>query len=173
LPKGISEQGFSISWADEVGRLLVIHDVSIGSYGFSIGIACEQAFCGKEPNSYNNPHKLRCFPMVGPKQIQELEDAYEWEQISEEVHSKSVTFDDVIQNYYVLGASEIEFPQRGSHYKVRFPGNRSWTLDRNVNPIPDRFLKELENITDLPLPVIKSVLLFGSRPRKNVLRIRT
>ena len=114
---------------------------------------------------------LRCFPMVGPNQIENLEDAYEWEKIPSEVHSKNVSFDDAIRNI-PSSWSLVEPPQRDSHYKVRFPGNRPWTLDRNVDPIPDRFLKELEDITDLPLPVIKTALLFGSRPRKNVLRVR-
>jgi hypothetical protein len=172
LPIGLSDEGLSIFWADEVGKLLVLHDVSVGHQGFCIGVACERAFCGKEPNSYNNPHGLRCFPMVGPNQLGDLQDAYEWGGIPAEVHSRKVALSDVNRNYRLLGASGIEPPQRGSHYKVLFPGNRSWTLTQNIDPIPDSFLRELVPITNLPLLVIKTVLLYGFLPKKNVLRVR-
>ena len=172
LPTGISDEGLSLFWADELGRILALHDASVGHQSFCIGVACELAFCGMAPNLYNNPNGLRCFPMVGPNQIANLEDAYEWGNIPAGVNDQNVTFNDVIRNCQILGASAIEPPQGGSHYKVCFPGNRSWTLDRNIEPIPNDFLRQLIPITDLPLPIIKTVLIHGFLPPKNVLRIK-
>jgi hypothetical protein len=172
LPAGISDEGLSLFWADELGKLLALHDASVGHQGFCIGVACERAFCGTQPNVYDNPHSVRCFPMVGPNQLADLEDAYEWGDIPVGVHYQNVAFNDVIRNYRILGASVVEPPQRGSHYKVCFPDNRSWTLDRNIDPIPDDFLRQLVPITDLPMPVIKAALIHGFLPPKNVLRVK-
>ena len=69
---------------------------------------------------------------------------------------------------YAIGASAVENPTRGSHYKVRFPGRRSWVLDRNEDPLKDTFIKELVPITGYPFEVIKSALLYGDLPARTL-----
>ena len=169
LPCGVSDEGWASLWAEEIGKLLVIHD-SICKPGFCVGIACEQAFTTGYPNAWQNGD--RSFPLIGPAQLPQLEDAYEWEPSPSDLHQKLVTLSDAIKNVHLLGATAVNQCHRDSHYKVNFPGSRPWTLDFNVDPIPERHVNELVVIIGLPLRIIKTALIYGYMPRKNVLRLR-
>lgn len=169
LPRGISDEGWASLWAEEIGKMLVIHD-SVCKPGFCVGIACEQAFTTGRPNAWQNDN--RSFPLVGPAQIPELEDAYEWESPPSDLHQKLATLADAVKNVHLLGATAVDQCDGDSHYKVHFPGSRPWTLDFNVDPVPEKHVGELVAITGLPLPVIRTALVYGYMPRKNILRLR-
>ena len=171
IPLGTEEDGQVLDWADELGKLLLLHDQSIKTKRFFIGIACEKAFSGDMVNSYCTMTE-RAFPLVGPQQLALLEDSYEWE-VPPDAHGKTVGFDDVKQNFKSIGGSSFEAPSRGgSHYKLRFSSNACWVCDRNWgNDIGDNVLNQLKDHSGLPLPVIKFALLNGNLPRKR-LRIK-
>lgn len=152
-------------WSDEVGRLLKVHDKCNKSQSYFIGIACAYAFVGDLSPGYDNQDTSRAFPLVGPEQIDELDDAYEWEFV-QNIYQKYVSVDIVKKRCTLLGGV-CEPPHGGSHIKVKFKGgHRSWVLDPNVDPIPDAYLKELVSIVHRPLPYIKHVLLTGQFPAK-------
>lgn len=166
IPEGCSSVGLVDFWADEVGRLLALHDSCCPSNLYFIGIACEQAYSGSAPRLYCNPNVERCFPLVGPNEISRLLiDAYDWE-VESDVQRQRVSVDKALRNYKAIGAIRIERPSSGSHYKMKFRKGRSWVVDRNVDPIPDEFLSQLVTITRYPLPVIKIALITGNLPRK-------
>jgi len=168
LPSGVADQGWASLWAEEIGKLLAIHD-SVCGPGFCLGIACEQAFTTGHPNTWQNGN--RSFPLVGPMQISQLEDAYEWEPPPSDLHQKLVTLDDAIKHVHLLGATKVDKCRRDSHFKVEFSGSRPWTLDFNIDPVPEDYVSELVEITGLPLFVIKTALIYGHRLRKNILRM--
>ena len=78
IPKGCSGQGLVIFWADELGRMLVLHDRCCPVGRFFIGVGCERAFAGDCLGEYDNPNGERVFPLVGPENINKLAEAYEW-----------------------------------------------------------------------------------------------
>src|SRR5207302_1511436 len=53
-------------WSDDIGKLLVIHDDCTAEKKYFIGVACEQAFSGKQINSYKPHNHPRYFPLVSP-----------------------------------------------------------------------------------------------------------
>lgn len=166
VPEGCTASGLVDFWADEIGKLLVKHDMCCPYNKYFIGIACELAYSGSPPREYENPNNLRAFPLVGPNEIpSKLIDAYEWE-IPVDIHQKSVSVENIFTSYTAIGGIRINRPSSGSHYKVIFPHRRSWVLDPNVDPIPDDFLNELVSITGYPLKVIKYCLITGTLPRK-------
>jgi hypothetical protein len=164
LPTGCLANEFGIRWSEEVGRLWVLHSRHCTPGKFFIGIACASAFAGEGSGAYENPEGLPVFPLVGPEELESLEDSSEWE-LPADLHQRAVSFDDAYKHVKVLGG-EVQKPAASSHYQVRFVGKRSWTLDRNVQRIPHHFLKELESITGQPVQVIKYVLLFGEWPKR-------
>jgi hypothetical protein len=170
LPDGAEELGWTTLWAKELGKLLVLHDKNCCP-SFSIGIACEKAFSSGTPGIWKNPDHIRCFPLVGPTEISELEDAYDWEALPQDVGQKTLSLDTALRNVQLLGATQVDLPHRDSHYKIHFPGARPWVLDTNVDPVPDRFIRELVDIVHLPVEIIRTTLIFGYFPRRNVLRL--
>lgn len=167
IPKGCENTGLIELWADELGKILTLHDQCY-TESFFIGIACECAFSGEEANEYKNPDELRAFPLVGPDDLPNLEDAFEWTPTKSsfnDIRLMEVSFDAAQRNIDVLGAIRVENPRGGgSHYIVIFNGGRSWPLDKNTDPVPERFLKQLIPITGYPLLVIKHALIFGELP---------
>jgi len=151
-------------WAEELGRLLVAHDAYGGTAGYFAGVACDQAFSGGQLTTFPQG-QARHFPLVGSKELPSLDDAFDW-TLQADLHRRSVSVASAEKNCFVLGAVAIDPPGRGSHCKVRFRNRRSWTLDLNNDPVPDRFLKELVPITGYPYPVVKSALLNGAMPAK-------
>ena len=166
IPDGCVMQGLVEVWADEVGRLLFCHD-QLCSNGYCIGIACSRAFGGETLGSYGRIEAPRAFPLVGPEDIGKLEDAYEW-VIPNDIHRRVVSLKDACTHVDVLGSVGIDKPPGGSHYKVKFRNARPWPLDRNIDPIPDRHLRELIEITGFPLHVIKTALIEGRLPRQRL-----
>jgi hypothetical protein len=171
IPAGCSTLGLVEIWSDEVGKLLALHDMCCQGNSYFIGIACEQAYSGSRLQRYCGHSNPRCFPLVGPREIlQLLVDAYTW-QVEPNAQRKKVSINNALKNYKAIGAIRIEPPSGGSHYTMKFKKGRSWAVDSNVNPIPDRFLSELVTITGYPLPVIRTALITGDLPRR-VLRLR-
>lgn len=168
LPTAVDNQGWATLWAEEIGKLLVLHDARCAP-GFCIGIACEQAFTTGVPNTWQTAG--RAFPLVGPAHLDSLEDAYEWDALPSDLHQHVVPLDAALRNVHLLGSDTPEKPNGDSHYKIRFPGARSWTLSENDDPVPERYVRELVNITGLPLSIIRTALIFGYLPRRNVLRL--
>lgn len=111
-------------WSDEMGKILWIHDSCCHREIFFVGIACEFAFSGEEPGTYHNPDNSRAFPLVGPDDLDTLDDAYDWDT-PYDIHQKQVSFDAARKRCTVIGATGIEPPSSGSHYKVKFKGQRS------------------------------------------------
>jgi hypothetical protein len=168
LPAGAETGELIDFWSDEMGRLLVLHDQCCPANQFFIAVVCPHAFAGETRGCYGNRAGLRAFPLVGPDDVDTLADAYVWLTPSDS-HQWSVSFEDAKRNVFVLGARDVETSSGGgSHYMVRFPGERSWPLDKNVDPIPDDFLKELIAISGYPLPVVRFVLKRGHLPEKRL-----
>jgi hypothetical protein len=165
VPLGCQTQGLVELWADELGRILYLHDRACKANEFFVGVACACAFAGKECGSYLNTQDRRVLPLVGPTTLSDLCDAYDW-YVSPNIHLRNVSFEEARKNCGAVGAECVLKPKSGSHYKVKFKGNRSWPLDSNNDPIPERFLKELIPITGLPLPVIKMALTTGTLPQR-------
>jgi hypothetical protein len=175
IPAGCrTQQGLEELWADELGKLIVLHDDHTRDGEYFIGIACEKAFAGEEVSQFETHTCTRLFPMVSPtncdctkKKETILADAYEY-KVPPGYTQTEVSFEAAKNNCFLLGASEVRPPLRGSHYKVKFPGARSWTLDSNHDPVPDNYLKELEPITGEPLETIIYTLREGKLPPRRL-----
>lgn len=164
VPIGCSADNLIIFWSDEMGRLLMAHDTTNPTGPFYIGVACVHAFAGEQLGNYSSDD--RALPLVGRNDLAaRLADSDEW-VVDREAQKVPITFDLAKKNCIVLGATGVDRPSRGSHYKVRFPGARSWTLDANHDPIPERHLRELCVITGLPFDVVWCSLVRGEPPRK-------
>lgn len=167
IPESCSDDGLCTIWQDEMGRLLAAHDISSTDAKFFIGIICERSCSGDGPGQYSNPDGRRCFPLVGPIEIDGLTDAWEWIIAKGDIRA-DITVDLAAKNLKSLGAVSITPPRRGSHYKVTFPNARPWTLDPNADPVPDAFLRELVPIAKYPYDVIRYVLLHGVFPQRRL-----
>ena len=163
IPESCSDDGLVDLWSEEMGKLLSVHDNVQTGTGFFIGVACDLAFSGQPLGKYRPP-PTRALPLVGPTDMAALESSCGW-SVLPATHGREVSFAQVIRNIHLLGATEVRPPGSGSHYMVSFPGTRPWPLDKNVDPLPDRFLKQLIDKTGYALPVIKSVLVSGRKPR--------
>lgn len=131
---------------------------------FFIGIACAYGLTDEELDEYINPENYRVFPLVAQKEIEKLIDAYDW-NIPSDIHQKNVTVENIKKNYQAIGGV-LESPERDSHYKVKFPGQRPWTFSVNTDPLPERYLKQLVEKTAYPIGVIKAALISGKLPKK-------
>lgn len=170
LPKRCeNETGLLDFWSDELGKILFLHDQCINNNDdFFIGVACAYGFAGQCVDEYSNPENRRFFPLVSPDNISILSDAYEWD-IPNDIHQKSISIENVKRNCQIIGGI-LEPPDRDSHYKVKFQGQRPWTFSNNDDPIPERYLRQLVDKTTYPIDVIKTALIQGELPRK-VLRL--
>ncbi len=165
IPEGCMTGKHVEYWSDEMGRLLSLHDRCASDHNMFLGVACHLAFSGNPLGRYSNSNNPRAFPLVGPLQLPTLADGYEWE-VPTNIWNQSVSFESARKNSCHLGATAVEPPKSGSHYKVCFPEKRPWALDKNCDPVPERFLKELILITGYPLEVIKTVLNTGEFPKR-------
>lgn len=170
LPKRCeNETGLLDFWSDELGKILFLHDQCINHNDeFFIGVACAYGFAGQGVDEYTNPENRRFFPLVDPDNISILSDAYEW-NIPSDIHQKSVSIANIKKNCQIIGGV-LEPPDRDSHYKVKFQGQRPWTFSNNDDPVPERYLRQLVDKTTYPIDVIKTALIQGELPRK-VLRL--
>jgi len=151
-------------WSEEVGKILVRHDACHNQRNFFIGIACDQAFAGYEKGQFENPNNLRAFPLVGPDNLDQLDDAYVW-NVPTNIRVQNIPFGLFLNNCMHIGATRVELPKGDSHYHIYF-GNYRWQLSCNDDPTPDTYLRELEDIVHLPLSVIKFVILEEHYPEK-------
>jgi hypothetical protein len=170
IPEGCrTAQGLEEIWADELGKIVVLHDQHSEHGEYFIGIACEKAFSGEKLGDYEKHQCSRFFPLIGPESCDceddesVLTNAFEY-QVPPNYTQTEVSFENAKKNCSILGASEVENPRRGSHYKVKFPGARSWVLDPNNDPVPEAYLKQLIEITGLNLDVIRYALREGVMP---------
>jgi len=170
LPFSCNSQGLFDFWSDEMGKMLVKHASCCSGDEFFIGIACELALCGEGLGEYDNPNNEKTFPLVGREELEQLSDAYLWEDLPPNIYNTNVSFSNACRNCYVIGATRVDPPSGGSHYKVHFEGSRSWSLDKNIDPVSEDHLQELVGITGYPVTVIKTALIYGSLPQKNILR---
>lgn len=162
IPTGLNVSDFAGQWSDELGRLLEIHSDCCARGRFFIGIACTLAFGGKTKGQYICPNGAQVFPLLGPSELESLENSMEW-NVHDDIRRKSVSFDSARKHVGLLGGV-VHKPTGSSHYQVRFAGQRTWTLDKNVDPLPDRFLRELREITGHDVSVVRYVLINGSWP---------
>jgi hypothetical protein len=169
IAKQIEPTSFTMTWAQELGRLWKLHSARSSQGRFFIGVACTFAFSGEKKGTYENPEKLPVFPLLAPEELGILEDCFEWD-LPAGMHNRTVRFEDARSRISLLGGRVFK-PSGSSHYQVRFSGARTWPLDFNIDPIPDRFLKELVPITGQKLEMIKYVLLNGHWP-KRIFRLR-
>jgi hypothetical protein len=156
-------------WQIEMGKLKWVHDQCCDNADFA-AIACERAFAGGECADLANPDDLPAFRLVGSEDLDGMGDAYEW-ITPKGVRGWIVSVADAARNVTLLGASAVEPPSSGSHYKVRFRDKRPWMLDRNEDPQREEFLKQLVPITGYPLEVVIYTLIQGEFPPR-VLRLR-
>jgi hypothetical protein len=165
IPEGTQNQGLVGDWSREVGKMFSLHSTCIrGRREFFIGVACDRAFADEKPGKYEDSN-AQAFPLVGPDTIRRLSDAYEWD-VPHDIRSKSVRVRDAYKNCSALGAVNVEFPVRDSHYKITFRGgHRPWVLDENDDPVPPPYLRELIGMTGYPLEVIIYALINGEMPR--------
>jgi len=150
-------------WARDMGKLLGRHErlLGVGS-AWCLGVICAEPFAGEPCPGYAGSNS-KAFPLIGPNNLEELDDAYGW-QVPAEVRQQPIYFSDARKHVNVLGALRVDPPKGGSHHKVHFAGARPWVLDPNVDPLPDRFLAELCEISGYPLPVVKYALKRGLLP---------
>lgn len=151
-------------WQEQVGKLFTLCSSSPKAAA-CVGVACDFAYAGGPLGSYVEPASARRFPLVGPAEFRALDNLDVW-VIPADFHTRHVSYGDAERNLKVLGG-KISDIAVGSHYKVTFPdGRRSWTLDSNFDRVPDRFIDELGPILDLPVDVIRYVLIFGEYPER-------
>lgn len=168
VPFGYAVDGLVMFWADEMGKLLIVHDEYGPQGGFAIGIACDKGFAGEPVAEYcaesaGQPK----FPLVDPPAARSLLDAYDWEYDTS-VQRRKVTIEAAKSNCFALGCTQVLRPKRDSHCKFIFPGKRNWTLSLNDDPVPVAYLQELCGITGYPLKVVRHALLTGSLPPRRL-----
>jgi hypothetical protein len=169
IPQSAIKLGFVDFWADELGKLLVLHERNVRGHEYFLGIACESAFSGGIVGSYPAPLTQRAFPLVGPSELSTiLDDAFEWD-IPANCHNLVIGVSDVCRNFRQLGAVALEPPERDSHYKLRFSNGSFWTLDYSWGrSIGEKTLNELKEYCGMPLNVIKYCLKNGKRPPRRL-----
>ncbi len=165
LPIGCTTQGNSELWQDEVGKLLVLHDKVTTKNHFFLGVMCHHSFAeGKYVGSGYQNANARAFPLIGPDTIYKLDPIRDWDVREEDIKGL-ISVNMAQQNINLIGGHIVD-PRESSHQKVRFKGKRPWVLDYNVDPIPERFLRQLLDKTDFPYEVIRFALLHGRMPTK-------
>jgi hypothetical protein len=166
IPEGTSESVYVNLWSEEIGKVLEKHNIYRKGNKYFIGISCEKAFAGLQKGEYINPESIDAFPLIGPFELNMLDDAYEWD-VPLRIRTARISFSLFIKNCKIIGATDVEIPHRDSHYHIYF-GNFRWQLSCNDKLIPDIFLQELESVLNLPLPVIKYAIIEEKYPEKNL-----
>jgi hypothetical protein len=166
IPVGDDNGDLVAYWAQEVGRLLGLHDQCVQSNRCCIGIACGQSFDSSATTAYP-VGTIRAFPIVGRTDIPlVLESAFEW-RAPPNAHNITISFDDIRRNFGAIGGTRFEEAVGDSHCRVYFPRNRFWTCDRNWGTnIGPNILFELKDFTGWPLPAIKYALKTGKHPQE-------
>lgn len=164
LPCDCADSNEAALWAEELAKLLKEHDTVCTHNRFFIGVASHKAFAGVGDDTYCPEPQTRCFPLVGPREVNQLDHYWNWE-IPQDLHQHKVSFASAHDNAPLLGG-KVEKPHGGSHYRVTFPGGRRpWILDRNDDPQEDSRIAQIVDLTNYSFDYIKFVLLFGAKPR--------
>jgi len=164
VPTSCEEDPLVGEWAVEMSRVLAAHDQVTDGQKYFIGIACDWAFSGGQLSRYTTA-AAREFPLVGPDSFSNLLDADRW-IATPASKNQSVSFAEAKRNAGAIGATRVTAPADGSHYQVHFANGHKWPLDRNTDPIPEAFLKELVPITGFPLIVLIGALKTGLKPSR-------
>jgi hypothetical protein len=166
LPEGCQHDQNSAIWAEELGKVLCVHDQNAENGAFYLGIACPYGFSGLPKSTYPpKDNAVRKFPIVAKDEIDQLADSFRWE-IPAGLHTQLVSFKNACDHVKLLGGT-VHHPSSGSHYTVTFPGAaRPWVLDYNEDPLKDGFVKQLVPLTHYDFDVIKSVLVTGEFPAR-------
>jgi hypothetical protein len=176
LPPGIvANAGMVAEWCAEMGGVLVWHDQFASAGEYYIGIACGMAFAGHPIEDYCSTGSQpgsggRRFPIIGhPSSYTGSSSPVRCAKkfcLPNGYAGRPVTFANACRNVFRLGATAVTRPKNGSHYKVVFPGHRPWPLDKNDDPLPERYLRELTEITGYEYPVVRYTLSEGKLPER-------
>lgn len=164
LPTGIGDGCLVDTWMMESGRLLVIHQHCNEGQNYFIGVLCPDALNGNEKRTYNT--EGLGFPLVGPDDLNTLEDAYEF--IVPHGYGQRVVNERLVRkNYHAIGASYIDDARgEGDHFLLIFDSGHSWPYDPSWDHIPPHGYLQLREITGLSTNVIKYCLTEGEEPEK-------
>jgi hypothetical protein len=150
-------------WAEEMGRLVARHQHCTDAGKRCAGVACILAFSGHKLGRYRSSKASR-FSLVGPAELAQLSDAFEW-QTAKNDHTIKVSYSDVCRNFRLIGAVSNDMNAQG-HSVLRFSAGASWSFSQKWgNDIGDNALKELIPFTNLPLRIIKRALGRSLKPR--------
>jgi hypothetical protein len=167
IPEGCTTGGYVDFWRDELGKLHLLHEkIRQNIQGYCVGVGCDSAFCGKTKGKYADSGSDKSFPLVGPSDLGQLKDAYDWD-VHPNFAQKRPSFNDFKKHYRLIGGQCFEAPASGSHYKIRFP-LRSWIIDSNYTEVPDDHVKELEAITGYPPIVVTAAMITGKLPPRTL-----
>jgi hypothetical protein len=168
-PADCSEEGFVSLWCEEMGQVYARYRQALGpSEKDFVAIACARKFSGEEGTGYVGGND-EGFMLVGPNDLSNMGDAFVWD-VASEIKDQVISFDEAKKHLSIIGCYRIDKPKGGSHYKAHFHGGRPWVLDPNADPIPPRYIAELEEISGYPTLVVRSALKMGKLPPR-VLRV--
>ncbi len=167
-PDDCSDGGLVDYWGDEVGASSPLTETARKSQGnFFMAVACAGRFSGVDQPEYTQKAPTRSFPSLvrTTSTSSPTPSNGRCRQMLRIRRSRSF---EAYRNLSVIGCEAIEKPSGGSHYKARFPGNRPWVLDPNVDPVAERFIGQLPQITGFPTPVVKYALKRGQLPPRKL-----
>lgn len=167
VPEYCNDLGNVEFWASEMGKVVALHRACPEFGGRCAGVACVLAFSGDPIGEYRQSEAPR-FPLVGPRELEDLIDAFEWET-SQNDHTIRVGYREVCKNYRLIGAVTNDMNAQG-HDVLRFKSGASWPFSKKWGDnFSNECLGELEEHANLPLRIIKRALGRGLKP-KPVLR---
>lgn len=153
-------------WADEVGRLILVHDSVCMDQQYFIGVLCPYCCCGDtDAGRYSGTPPRRCFPIGGSDLAEHLADAYIY-KIPKTVHDRRVTVGEIIKNYAAIGGVRVESVKGTDHRRIVFSGLPAWEFDSNGGRkgtlVTDKAFGELEKLLGHPAMAIKASLMDGT-----------
>lgn len=167
LPPNCQELTAADEWCSEAGILLRLHCSEANKW--FIGLPCVNAFADGKLSRYSNGDTSRRFPMVGPDEVAELEEAYHW-SLPVGIHDWSVHTTDAEKNIHLLGGT-VQPETGSSHRSISFRGARTWSLVTTNDVVRKDHLDQLVPITGCELNVIRYVLVKGEVPSKKRFRL--
>lgn len=152
-------------WCHDIGKLYYVHTVAADDKGAFIGIICPYAFSNKncEHKCHIKPQKGN-FPYINNTNLYSLEEP-DYYEIPVEFYNKDVSFVDAKKNIHLLGGT-VRKKTGSSHYPVSFPNARTWILDSNDDPVPQKYINNLAKNLKIDPGLINYVLITGGYPPK-------
>lgn len=161
LPNNCCANGNAEIWQEEMGIIFSIHQHHVKNGSNYIGIACDQAFAGYALSEY--PPEAVGFPIVGPQYISDIKEFESYEVHQNDI-GESISYASAKKNLHVIGG-KVEKAKGTSHHRVTFrDAPRPWVLDKNDDPVPDAYLKQIVPLSGLREDVIRFALLHGRMP---------